>query len=57
MLAPCPPSNKWVPGDNTEEIKAAKKGTGNLRSHANGSEIEVNSIGISASLEPFIKVL
>ena len=27
MLAHCSPSSKWVPGGNTGEIKAARKGT------------------------------
>ena len=28
MLAHCSPSSKWVPGGNTGEIKAARKGAG-----------------------------
>ena len=27
-LANCPPGSKWRPGENTGEIKAARKGTG-----------------------------
>ena len=37
MLAHCSPSSKWVPGGNTGEIKAARKGTGHPSSHADGS--------------------
>ena len=28
MLAHCPSTSKWVPGGNTEEQEAARKGTG-----------------------------
>ena len=37
MLAHCSPSSKWVPGGNTGEINAVKKGTGHPTSHADGS--------------------
>ena len=37
MLAHCSPSSKWVPGGNTGEIKAARKGIGHPTLHANGS--------------------
>ena len=37
LLAHCSPSSKWVLGGNTGEIKAARKGTGHLTSHVDGS--------------------
>ena len=37
MLAHYSPSSEWIPGGNTEEIKAARKGTGHPTSHADGS--------------------
>ena len=33
-LAHCPPSSEWGPGGNTEEIKAARKGTGHPTSQS-----------------------
>ena len=39
----CSPSSKWAPGGNTEEIKAARKGTGHPTSHTGGSG-EVSSL-------------
>ena len=38
MLAYFPPNGKLVPGGNIGEIKAVRKGTGHLTSHADGLE-------------------
>ena len=37
MLAHCSPCSEWVPGGNTGEIKAARKGTGHLTAFVDGS--------------------
>ena len=37
MLAHCSSSSKWVPGGDTGEIKAARKGTGHPTSNADDS--------------------
>ena len=43
MLAYCSPSSKWVPGDNTGEIRAARKGNGHPTSDADGLEVANHS--------------
>ena len=47
MLAHCSPSSKWVPGGNTGEIKATRKGTGHHTPNADGAGKVSSLKGIS----------